>query len=79
MASLYKKPIFARDPKTGQRVKAKSKKWWGRFRDHLGVEHRMPSPATGRQRRQCSTTMCSRRNAERRDALIQWKNKENAR
>ena len=42
MASLYKKPIFARDPKTGQRVKAKSKKWWGRFRDHMGVEHRMP-------------------------------------
>jgi hypothetical protein len=27
MASLYKKPISIRDPKTGERVKSKSKKW----------------------------------------------------
>ena len=36
MASLYKKPITQTDPKTGQRVKAKSKKWWGRYRDASG-------------------------------------------
>lgn len=42
MASLYKKPIRIRDPNTGQNVKAKSKKWWGRFRDHQGIERRVP-------------------------------------
>jgi integrase len=42
MASLYKKPIFIRDLRTGQRVKAKSKKWWGRFRDSAGQEKRVP-------------------------------------
>ena len=42
MASVYKKPIFIRDPRTGQRVKAKSKKWWGRFRDENGEERRVP-------------------------------------
>ncbi len=42
MASLYKKPITRTDPKTGQRVKAKSKKWWGRYRDASGVERRVP-------------------------------------
>jgi type VI protein secretion system component VasF len=42
MASLYKKPITVTDPKTGKKVKAKSKKWWGRFRDANGVERRVP-------------------------------------
>src|SRR5215471_12353795 len=42
MASLYKKPVFIRDPKTGQKAKTKSKKWWGRFRDENGVEKRVP-------------------------------------
>ena len=42
MASLYKKPITRTDPKTGQRVKAKSKKWWGRYRDASGVDRRVP-------------------------------------
>jgi len=42
MANLYKKPIIIRDPKTGEKVKARSKKWWGRFRDHMGIERRMP-------------------------------------
>lgn len=42
MASLYKKPISLRDPRTGQRVKTKSKKWWGRFRDASGQETRVP-------------------------------------
>jgi site-specific recombinase XerD len=42
MASLYKKPVFIRDPRTGERVKTKSKKWWGRFRDVCGREKRVP-------------------------------------
>jgi integrase len=42
MASMYKKPIFTRDPITGKKVKAKSKKWWGRFRDYRGLEKRVP-------------------------------------
>jgi integrase len=42
MASLYKKPVFVRDPKSGLRVKSKSKKWWGRFNDETGVERRVP-------------------------------------
>jgi len=42
MASLYKKPITLTDRKTGERVKTKSKKWWGRFRDENGQEKRVP-------------------------------------
>jgi integrase len=45
MASLYKKPITITDPRTGERVKAKSRKWWGRFRDENGVERRVPLAA----------------------------------
>jgi hypothetical protein len=40
MASLYKKPVFIREPRTGKREKTKSKKWWGRFRDAMGQEKR---------------------------------------
>ena len=42
MASLYRKPIVVRDPDTGEKVKAKSKKWWGRYADALGQEKRVP-------------------------------------
>jgi integrase len=42
MASLYKKPVSVTDAKTGQRIKRKSKKWWGRYRDENGVERRVP-------------------------------------
>ncbi len=42
MASIYKKPVIVRDPKTGQKVKTKSKKWWGRYTDSLGCEKRVP-------------------------------------
>ena len=42
MASLYKKPVWTTDPATGEKVKSKSKKWWGRFRDALGRERRVP-------------------------------------
>ena len=37
MASLYKKTVFVRDPKSGLRVKSKSKKWWGRFNGETGA------------------------------------------
>jgi site-specific recombinase XerD len=42
MASLYRKPIVVTDPRTGRRVKTKSKKWWGRYRDQHGTEKRVP-------------------------------------
>jgi integrase len=42
MASLYKKPIVITDPNTGQKIKAQSKKWWGRFCDENGRERRVP-------------------------------------
>ena len=42
MASLYKKPIVVRDPKTGERTKKKSKKWWGRYTDAMDREKRVP-------------------------------------
>ncbi len=45
MASLYKKPVVITDPKTGERVKSKSKKWWGRYRDALGRDRRVPLAA----------------------------------
>ena len=42
MASIYKKPVIMKDPKTGKKVKTKSKKWWGRYTDSLGCEKRVP-------------------------------------
>jgi integrase len=42
MASIYKKPVLLTDPRTGRKVKTKSKKWWGRFRDEYGNEKRVP-------------------------------------
>jgi integrase len=42
MASLYKKPILVTDPKTGQKIKARSRKWWGRYRTENGTERRVP-------------------------------------
>ena len=42
MANLYKKLVIVTDPKTGQKIKTKSKKWWGRYRDENGVERRAP-------------------------------------
>ncbi len=42
MASLYKKPIKATEPKTGRKIKRKSAKWWGRYRDALGRDRRVP-------------------------------------
>src|SRR6516164_7537731 len=45
MASLYKKPVTVTDPKTGQKIKRKSRKWWGRYRDENGAERRVPLAA----------------------------------
>ena len=45
MANLYKKPTLATDPKTGRKIKRKSKKWWGRYRDALGRDCREPLAA----------------------------------
>src|SRR5262245_47943281 len=45
MASLFKKPVKVTDPKTGQKVATKSKKWWGRYRDENGKERRVPLAA----------------------------------
>lgn len=42
MASIYKKPIVVTDPKTGEKVKKKSAKWWGRYRDAHGHDRRVP-------------------------------------
>ena len=33
------------DPKTGKKVKGKSRKWWGRFKDETGKEKRLPLAA----------------------------------
>ena len=32
MANLYKKPVLLKNPKTGEKVKTKSKKWWGQYK-----------------------------------------------
>jgi site-specific recombinase XerD len=45
MASLYRKPIWKTDPKSGERVRANSRKWWGRFKDHDRREKRIPLAA----------------------------------
>jgi site-specific recombinase XerD len=45
MASLYKKPVWVRDPTTGAKVKTKSKKWWGQYKDALGTLRRVPLAA----------------------------------
>jgi integrase len=33
MASLYRKPVVVTDPATGKKIKTKSKKWWGQYKD----------------------------------------------
>jgi integrase len=42
MASLYKKPVMTHDPVTGERVKTKSRKYWGQYKDALGRLRRVP-------------------------------------
>lgn len=69
MASLYKKPITRTDPKSGQRVKAKSKKWWGRYRDASGVERRVPL-ASDKTAAQSMLNELVIREERKRDALL---------
>jgi integrase len=42
MASLFKKTIVKIDPKTGRKIKRKSAKWWGKYKDVLGISRRVP-------------------------------------
>ena len=42
MASLYRKPVMITDPATGHKVKRKSKKWWGQYKDADGRLCRKP-------------------------------------
>ena len=42
MASLYKKPVMIKDPATGKKIKTRSKKWWGQYKDALGRLKRVP-------------------------------------
>jgi integrase len=42
MASLYKPTYTKPDPKSGKRIKRKTRKWYGKFRDTDGIEHRIP-------------------------------------
>ena len=42
MASLYKKPVMVKDRATGRKVKGKSKKWWGQYKDADGRLCRKP-------------------------------------
>jgi integrase/recombinase XerD len=42
MASLYRKPVLITDPAFGEKVKSKSKKWWGQYKDAEGRLKRVP-------------------------------------
>ncbi|MBL8825955.1 MAG: site-specific integrase [Planctomycetaceae bacterium] len=46
MASLYKKSTTATDPKSGRKVKRKSAKWWGKYRDPASGKVKWVSLAT---------------------------------
>ena len=45
MAHLYKKPVITADSATGRKIKTKSKKWWGKYRDASGIIRRVPLAA----------------------------------
>jgi integrase len=42
MANLFKPPVTKTNPETGEKIKGKTKKWYGRYRDENGIEHRIP-------------------------------------
>jgi integrase/recombinase XerC len=42
MASLYRKPVMITDKATGRKVKQRSKKWWGQYKDADGRLRRKP-------------------------------------
>ena len=45
VANLYKKPVWVIDRKTGRKVRRRSKKWWGKYRDASGAIRRLPLAA----------------------------------
>ena len=42
MASLFKRTYTKRDPKSGERIKRKVRKWYGEYRDADGINQRVP-------------------------------------
>jgi site-specific recombinase XerD len=56
MASLYRKTVIRLDETTGRKVKTKSKKWWGQYKDALGRLRRVPLSVD----KQCAQTMLTR-------------------
>ena len=42
MANIFKPLITKTDSETGKKTKVKTKKWYGRYRDENGTEHRIP-------------------------------------
>lgn len=42
MANIFKPTFTKTDPQTGEKVKKKAKKWYGRYRDAEGTEQRIP-------------------------------------
>jgi hypothetical protein len=45
----WEKPVARTDPTTGEKIKAKSTKWWGQYKDANGAT--APASAVGRQAR----------------------------
>ncbi|MGQ9919137.1 MAG: hypothetical protein ACUVS7_17155, partial [Bryobacteraceae bacterium] len=56
MASLHRKTVIRLDTTTGRKVKTKSKKWWGQYKDALGRLRRVPLSVD----KQCAQTMLTR-------------------
>lgn len=69
MASLYKKPVMATDPATGRKVKEKSKKWWGQYKDAHGRLKRVPL-AVDKQAAQAMLTQMVQRVEREKAGLI---------
>ena len=42
MASLYRKTVMLTDRASGEKVKSRSKKWWGQYKDAEGRLRRLP-------------------------------------
>jgi hypothetical protein len=42
MSSIFKPEVSKTDRNTGKKVKTKTKKWYGRYRDENGKERRVP-------------------------------------
>ena len=42
MANHFKPLVTKNDPESGKKIRVKTKKWYGRYRDENGAEHRIP-------------------------------------